>query len=133
MSKQNTATIRFEPMRFMSHTKPIGYLPDEPGAQALWWYSVVLMQQIKRQKEVPLYEGELDSEAEPRAFSLFRAAARIYGVDIETLHRYWPAVDKEMARYNTEKLNKSKGVAVGLMIDIPMQFRFIPVVKVNTH
>lgn len=112
--------IKFDPPIFVYNTKPHGLLLPLKGAQALWWYYVTVLAQLKDADENLVLEGEEDKVVLYE--SLFRKAAEMYDVDINELSNFWPLVDVEAARLNSLRAeDKAQG---GFYIELAKEYRF---------
>lgn len=91
--------IQYNPINFPDHTQPKGALPNQPGAQACWYF-YLLAQKIKEkvgdstEDQFGLLEGErwMDKDYE----QLARSIAQQYGLESpDEFAKFWNDVKKE--------------------------------------
>lgn len=127
MSKSPSSII-FEPPMFALHTEIHGGKLSSITREhhALWWYYVIAMRNYRDDEkgERVVYEGEPDLN--PQYEQLFRRAAELYGVDVNTLANFWPVVDAEIDRWNSwaHVLTKRYRESVRLT-KLPTKLRFL--------
>ena len=97
--------VLHSPPIFPEHTVPLGTLPRDNGAQALWYYYVLAGKNYAK-----LTDG-LELESDPIRLMNFErlwlTVAEIYAVDPNVMGNYWSAVDKEMERLNLLRMTNA--------------------------
>ncbi len=94
-----TTTIQFEPIRFNDKLPPRGFLIDDSGCHALYYYSIVARRVQEANSNDPnlqqiRYEGDLDETVNFK--QLFLSVAKMYGVEPERMERFWKNVDAQL-------------------------------------
>ena len=93
--------VTFEPKLWADMTVPVGKLPREAGAQALWYYFMLASKIVaeSRPGETLRYEGELDIYHSLE--NVYRSVCVMYNVDPNDVQNFWPAVDEQLAHLNS--------------------------------
>lgn len=101
---KNLKSIQFvrTPPRFISHLSLSGgFLPDEAGAHACWYFCRCVYQMRKAIRDGAAYEGETDHQ--DMANNLVRSIAALYKLDSpEELVKYFGVVKLEAMRCELE-------------------------------
>ena len=96
--------INLTPWNFVDYTTPLGYLPrfeDHPSAHALMMYSIMAYEHYHKEvKQDPIiYEDELWPDTTIEVYeNMLKAMRNLYGVEIETMLRYWDVVSPQLAK-----------------------------------
>lgn len=103
MTNQTFNDIRVELPIFEDYTLANGgFLINEIGCHALFYYYITAMRNLIKQKKNIVLEGEVDPVYNYK--QLFISTAKIYGVSPEKMQSYWPAVDGQCQFLGMEKL-----------------------------
>lgn len=92
-------TITFEPPIFTKYITPDGAFPigtkDNIGVHGLWYYYICALEIYKFKVDGWQYEDEPNKEDLYNLSQLFTSTATLYGVNPESMTRYWELVDKQ--------------------------------------
>lgn len=100
----NNLHIQFNPPTFPDNTIPKGFLPRDMGAQACWWYYILCEKQKMLAGDGPEDQIIVEDIHDPLPWrdkhyvQTARTIAMVYGVGVEEMFNYWPAVKDEAFR-----------------------------------
>ena len=99
--------VQWSPVIFPQLTQPMGFLPKDKEAQALWFYFCCAISNMKDEKEK--IRMTTDGKSEESVFNyhgLYMSVAMLYASDPHKMQNYWPAVDMQATKMGLTKLPK---------------------------
>lgn len=86
-------TITYTPPVFPNYTQPLGKLPSHIGAQALWYYYLLVQKALELESETIVLEGTV--HLKPDYTHHFLSVAQVYGLDPAVMVKFWKYVDAQ--------------------------------------
>ncbi len=101
----------FEPKYFRAYVRPLGALPVDMEAHALFYYWMLASKVVNEQFDgVYMEDDAFPEELMARLKRLYKATMLQYGVDGDRMQRYWLAVDNQINLLNIERgLKRDEG------------------------
>lgn len=91
--------------KFLEFNPPNGWLSPEPECHALFYYVILIKQQIEADKNSGhRYEDEFYPFKIGNWYQLFTSIAKLYGVNPEHMNKFWKNIDMQCFLMGSPKL-----------------------------